>query len=65
MYVYTHKYIHKHIKSHCYECMWLNVTDMREETFSLPFPSSRGLGKPNQIREEHKRKYYFYVEATG
>lgn len=62
MYVYAHKYIHK---SHYYECRWLNVTDMQEEMFSLSFSSSRGLEKPNQIREENKIKYYINVEATG
>lgn len=65
MYVYTHKYIHKRIQSHYYEFRWLNVADMQEEIFPLPFPPSRCLGKPNQIREKHKIKYYFYVEVMG
>lgn len=58
MYVYTHKYIHTHthIKSNYYECRWLHVKDMQADTFPLPFPSSRCLGKPSQMEGKAQDK---------
>lgn len=51
-YVYTHTYLHTHIKSNYNEGRWLYVKDMQGDTFPLLFPSGRCLGKPSQMEEK-------------